>query len=54
MELKESEEIFRSFSEQSLVGNYLIQDGIFVYVNPKFADIFGYTVEECLNNMHFR
>ena len=54
IELKESEEIFRSFSEQSFVGNYLIQDGTFVYVNPKFADIFGYTVEECLNNMHFR
>jgi len=54
IELKESEEIFRSFSEQSFVGNYLIQDGTFVYVNPKFADIFGYTVEECLNDKHFR
>jgi diguanylate cyclase (GGDEF)-like protein/PAS domain S-box-containing protein len=53
MESKESEEIFRSFSEQAFVGNYLIQDEKFVYVNPKFADIFGYTVEECLNKMHF-
>ena len=52
--LKESEGKFRSFSEQSLVGIYLIQDGVFKYVNPKFADIFGYTVDECMNNMHFR
>lgn len=48
-----SEERFRSFSEQSLVGIYLIKDGHFTYVNPKFAEIFGYSVEECLNNMHF-
>ena len=54
MGLKESEEIFHSFSEQSLVGIYLMQDGRFVYVNPKFADIFGYTIEECLNKTHFR
>jgi len=52
-ELQESEEKFRSFSEQSLVGIYLIEDSIFKYVNPKFAEIFGYTVEECLNDMPF-
>ena len=54
MKEKESEKIFQTFSEQSLAGNYIIQDGYFVYVNPKFADIFGYTIEECLNKMHFR
>ena len=53
MELKESEEIFRSFSEQSFVGVYLIQDEKFVYVNPKFADIFGYSIDECLNKINF-
>lgn len=47
-DLEESEKIFRNFAEQSLAGIYLIQDGCFVYVNPKFADIFGYTVEACL------
>ncbi len=52
--LRESEEKFRNFTEQSLVGFYLIQDGQFKYVNPKFAEIFGYTVDECLDNMHFR
>lgn len=52
-ELRESEDKFRNFAEQSLVGINLIQDGVFKYVNPKFADIFGYTVEECLNDMKF-
>jgi len=49
--LFESEINFKSFAEQSLVGMYLLQDGIFIYVNSKFADMFGYTVEECLNGM---
>jgi len=51
--LRESEEKFRNFTEQSFVGFYIIQDGLFKYVNPKFADIFGYTVDECIDNMHF-
>jgi len=51
--LRESEEKFRNFSEQSLVGIYLIQDSRFKYVNPKFAEIFGYSVEECSNDMLF-
>ena len=52
-ELKESEAKFRSFAEQSLVGIYLISDDVFKYVNPKFAEMFGYSVDECLDNMHF-
>ena len=52
--LQDSEEKFRSITDSSLVGVYIIQDGIFVYVNPKFAEIFGYSVEECLNHMYFR
>jgi len=52
--LRESEEKFRSMAELSLAGVYIIKDGIFIYVNKKFADIYGYSVEECLNNMHFR
>ena len=51
--LRESEDKFRSFAEQSLVGIYLISGDAFKYVNPKFAEIFGYSVDECLNNMHF-
>ncbi len=53
IELRESEEKFRNFTEQSFVGFYIIQDGLFKYVNPKLAEIFGYSVQECLNGMHF-
>ena len=52
--LRESENKFRAFAEQSLVGIYLVQNGVLKYVNPKFAEIFGYTVEECSHNMLFR
>jgi len=35
--------------EQSLIGIYILQDGVFRYVNPKFAEIFAYTQEEIIN-----
>jgi PAS domain S-box-containing protein len=44
--LRESETKFRDLTEKSVVGVYLIQDWAFKYVNPKFAEIFGYSVEE--------
>jgi PAS domain S-box-containing protein len=47
--LKESEKKFRRLAEKSLVGVYLIQDGIFKYVNPRLAEIFGYKVEELIH-----
>jgi len=53
-ELLESENKFKSFAEQALVGIYILQDGVFKYVNAKFAQMFGYTVGECLNNMTFK
>lgn len=40
--LNESEEKYRALSEQSSTGVYLIQDGQLNYVNPKFAQIFGF------------
>jgi two-component system, cell cycle sensor histidine kinase and response regulator CckA len=52
--LLESENKFRSFAEQAITGINIIQDGVFKYVNPKFAEMFGYTVEECLNGMPFK
>ena len=52
--LLESENKFKSFAEQALAGIYIIQDGVFKYVNPKFAQLFGYTVEECMNEMPFK
>jgi len=44
--LAEAETMYRSLAEESLVGVYIIQDGRFVYANPKLADIFGYTPDE--------
>ncbi len=47
--LQESEAKFRDMAEKSVVGVYLIQDGIFRYVNPTLAGIFGYTSEELID-----
>lgn len=47
--LVESEDKFRSLSEDALVGIYIIQDSFFRYANPKMAEIFQYTVEELVD-----
>ena len=47
--LRESEDKFRKIAEKSLTGVYLIQDGLFKYINPKFAEVFQYEREEILN-----
>ncbi|MGB4842927.1 MAG: PAS domain S-box protein [Ferruginibacter sp.] len=44
--IQEAEQKFRDLVEKSLVGVYIIRDGRFVYVNPRFAEIFGYTQRE--------
>jgi len=44
--LRRAEEQFRTLVEEALVGIYIYQDGFFPYVNPKAAEIFGYTQEE--------
>jgi PAS domain S-box-containing protein len=46
--LRSSEERFRALVEQSLAGIYIIQDGVFRYVNPGFAEIFGYDSPEAI------
>jgi len=45
---EESERKFRDLVEKSLVGVYLIQDSIFQYINPRLAEIFGYTAGELI------
>ena len=45
-DLQEAESKFRSLVEQSMVGVYIIQDEKLVYVNPRFAQIFGYNSEQ--------
>jgi two-component system, cell cycle sensor histidine kinase and response regulator CckA len=44
----EFESLFRQLAEHALVGIYVIQDGRYAYANPKFAEIFGYLVEDVL------
>ena len=46
--LRAAEEMFRSLVERSFVGIYIIQDGLFAYINPKFAEVFGYDQDELL------
>ncbi len=41
---------YRGLVEQSLVGTYIIQRDRFAYVNPKLAEIFGYTPEEIVRS----
>lgn len=40
--LRAAEEQFRGLVEQSIAGAYIIQDSRFAYVNPRFAEIFGF------------
>ncbi|MGD0845575.1 MAG: PAS domain S-box protein [Geobacteraceae bacterium] len=49
--LRESEERFRTLTEKSPVGVYIIQDDLFRYVNPTFAEIFGYAPEEIIDRL---
>ncbi|MFY9328924.1 MAG: PAS domain S-box protein [Georgfuchsia sp.] len=41
-DLREAEKQFRGLVEQGIAGSYIIQDDKFAYVNPRFAEIFGY------------
>jgi len=38
----DAEEKFRSLVENALIGIYILQDGQFAYVNPRYEEIFGY------------
>jgi PAS domain S-box-containing protein len=49
--LRESEERFRTLAEKSLVGVYIIQDRLFRYVNPAFAEILGYGLDEIIDKL---
>jgi PAS domain-containing protein len=49
--LEKSETKFRGLTERSVVGAYLIQNGLFRYVNPRLAEIFGYKPEEIIDRL---
>lgn len=44
--LRQSEQRFRSLSENALAGIFIFQDGHIVYANPAMANIFGYAPDE--------
>ena len=48
-ELRDAELKFRTIADKSMVGVYIVQRGKFVYVNPRFAEVFGYEPEEMIN-----
>ncbi|HTK19550.1 MAG TPA: PAS domain S-box protein [Mucilaginibacter sp.] len=50
-ELRDAELKFRTVAEKSIVGVYIVQNGKFVFVNPRFAEIFGYQPDEIINTM---
>lgn len=41
-EAQETQARYKTLVEESLVGVYFIQDGVFVYTNPRMSEIFGY------------
>ncbi len=49
--LQASEQRFRLLAEESLAGVYLVQDGVFQYVNPAFAAAVGYRPEEIIGHL---
>lgn len=48
-ELRTAELKFRTLADKSKVGIYILQKGKFVYLNPRFAEIFGYNIDELIN-----
>ncbi|MFC4262730.1 PAS domain S-box protein [Ferruginibacter yonginensis] len=50
LQLKNAEAKFRGLVEQSMVGVYIRKQNKLLYVNPKFAEIFGYTEAEILDD----
>ncbi|MCB1310149.1 MAG: diguanylate cyclase, partial [Leptospiraceae bacterium] len=47
--LSESEEKYQAIVEQALVGLFFLSENRLLFVNPRFAEIFGYTAEELLS-----
>ena len=45
--LRAAEAKFRGLVEQSLMGVYILQDERLVYLNPKAAELLGYTRRSC-------
>ena len=53
-EQKQTEELYRTLTESSQVGIYIIQDGKFRFVNSRFREYFHYESNEILENVSQR
>ena len=51
-EAREAELKFRTLAEKSMVGVYISQNERFTYVNPRFAEIFGYEPHELVDTQN--
>ncbi len=49
--LLESEQKYRTVVENSLVGVYIVQDGLFRFVNRRWCEIYGYPEEEAIDRI---
>jgi len=49
-ELRMAEVRFRTIAEKSMVGIYIVQNNKVIYVNPRFAEIFGYDPNDLIGN----
>lgn len=50
-DIREAELRFRTLVEKSMVGVYIVQNGKFTYMNPRFAEVFGYEPGELINTV---
>ncbi|MDI6698880.1 MAG: PAS domain S-box protein [Candidatus Saccharicenans sp.] len=48
---RETEQLFQVLSDSAMTGVYLIQDGVFKYVNRALADMFGYETGELIGKL---
>ena len=44
--IREADGLFLGLLRNALIGIYIVQNGLFRYVNPRFAEMFGYTQED--------
>jgi PAS domain S-box-containing protein len=49
--LHDSEQHFNDLSQESVVGVYLLQDGIFKFANAKIAQMLGYELDEIVDKL---
>ena len=48
---RSAEAKYRGIVEQTLVGIYMIQDARYIYANPTFAQVMGYTADELMTSV---